>query len=70
MGTGGQLGDESNPNGWLFWPDGEGMLTNELAFRELTNWCEHAFQRVGDASDTLGGKPPEDDDAESGPDSR
>lgn len=46
-------GSYSNPNGWMFWPDADGMGANELAYRKVTSWCEHAFQRVGDASNTV-----------------
>lgn len=50
-------------NGWLFWPDGEGMDMHEMTMREVTNWCEHAFYRVGASSDSLGGMPSEEDNA-------
>ncbi|EJD02185.1 uncharacterized protein FOMMEDRAFT_168705 [Fomitiporia mediterranea MF3/22] len=51
-----QLGcaSSSGPNGWMFWPDAQGMGADEVEWKPLIAHYEHVYERVGNFDSGLG----------------
>ena len=56
----------AGPNGWMFWPDANGMSAAEVFWKEEVGLREHIFDRIGGLQAGLGDESEDAEDESSG----